>query len=237
MILFGVNFSLYYLILCGKIKSALKSTELRTYLGIILFSTLIIAFNCRHLFGSLGETLRHSVFQVGSIITTTGYATTDFNMWPQFSKTILMLLMFCGACTGSTGGGIKVSRITLLAKSIVKEIKVLTHPKSMVKVKYNGKVLEHETLRGINVFFVSYMIIYAFVFLIISLDNFDFTTTITAVVATLSNIGPGFSLVGPMGNFSIFSPLSKIVLTFAMIVGRLEIFPMIVLLSRKTWKR
>ncbi len=237
MIIFGIDFAFYYLILMRKIRTALKLEEVLSYLTIVAVSITLICFNINHMYGSVWETLRHSAFQVGSIITTTGYATCDFNMWPQFSKTILMLLMFCGACTGSTGGGIKVSRITLLAKSIVKEIKVLTHPKSMVKVKYNGKVLEHETLRGINVFFVAYMIIYAFVFLIISLDNFDFTTTFTAVAATLSNIGPGFALVGPMGNFSIFSPLSKIVLTFAMIVGRLEIFPMIVLLSRKTWKR
>ncbi len=237
MIIFGIDFAFYYLILMRKIKTAFKLEEVLSYLTIVAVSITLISLNINHLYGSVWETLRHSAFQVGSIITTTGYATCDFNMWPQFSKAILMLLMFCGACTGSTGGGIKVSRITLLVKSIIKEVKVLTHPKSMVKVKYNGKVLEHETLRGINVFFVSYMIIFAFVFLVVSLDNFDFTTSFTSVVATLSNIGPGFAMVGPMGNFSIFSPLSKIVLTMAMIVGRLEIFPMLVLLSGKIWRR
>ena len=237
MIIFGIDFAFYYLILMRKIKTAFKLEEVLSYLTIVAVSITLISLNINHLYRTVWETLRHSAFQVGSIITTTGYATCDFNMWPQFSKAILMLLMFCGACTGSTGGGIKVSRITLLVKSIIKEVKVLTHPKSMVKVKYNGKVLEHETLRGINVFFVSYMIIFAFVFLVVSLDNFDFTTSFTSVVATLSNIGPGFAMVGPMGNFSIFSPLSKIVLTMAMIVGRLEIFPMLVLLSGKTWRR
>ena len=237
MILFGIDFSFYYLILMRKIKTAFKMEEVLSYLCIIFVSITLIAVNISHMYPTVEETVRHSAFQVGSIITTTGYGTTDFDAWPQFSKTILVLLMFCGACTGSTGGGIKVSRITILFKSIIKEIKVLTHPKSTVKVKYNGKVLEHETLRGINVFFVAYMLIFAASLLIISLDNFDFTTSLTAVVATISNIGPGLAKVGPTCNFSIFSPLSKIVFTTIMIVGRLEIFPMLVLLSGKTWKR
>ena len=237
MIIFGVDFSFYYLILMKKMKTAFKMEEVLSYFCIILLSVALIAFNINHMYGSVAETIKHSAFQVGSIITTTGYATTDFDLWPQFSKTILVLLMFCGACTGSTGGGIKVSRITLLFKSIVKEIKVLTHPKSTVRVKYNGKILEHETLRGINVFFVAYMLIFAASLLIISLDNFDFTTSFTSVAATISNIGPGLAKVGPTCNFSMFSPLSKIVFTVIMIVGRLEIFPMLVLLSKRTWKR
>lgn len=237
MIIFGVDFSFYYLILMRKIKTAFKMEEVLSYFSIILLAITLIAFNINSMYGSVTETIKHSAFQVGSIITTTGYATCNFDQWPQFAKTILVLLMFCGACTGSTGGGIKVSRITLLFKSIIKEIKVLTHPKSTVKVKYNGRVLEHETLRGINVFFVAYMLIFAGALLIISLDNFDFTTSFTAVAATLSNIGPGLAKVGPACNFSLFSPLSKIVFTIIMLVGRLEIFPMLVLLSKRTWKR
>ena len=214
-----------------------KMKTMPEFAVIVAVSIILICFNVSHMYDSVSETIRHSAFQVSSIITTTGYATTDFDMWPQFSKTILVLLMFCGACTGSTGGGIKVSRITLLLKSIIKEVKVLTHPKSTVKVKYNGKVLEHETLRGITVFFVAYMLIFAVSFLIVSLDNFDFTTTFTSIAATLSNIGPGLGMVGPTGNFALFSPLSKIVFTIIMIIGRLEIFPILVLFSKKTWKR
>lgn len=237
MMIFGVDFAFYYLILMRRIKTAFKLEEVISYFVIIAVAITLISINVNHMYASVGETIKHSAFQVGSIITTTGYATTDFNLWPQFSKTILLLLMFCGACTGSTGGGMKVSRITILAKSIVKEIKVLAHPKSTVKVKYNGKVLEHETLRGITVFFIAYMLIFAFAFLVVSLENFDFATTFTSVLATLSNIGPGLAKVGPMGNFAEFSALSKIVLTMAMIIGRLEIFPILVLFSRKTWKR
>lgn len=237
MIVFGVDFSFYYLMLMRKVKNAFKMEEVLSYICIIAASVVLIAINISGMYSSVGETVKHSAFQVASIITTTGFATADFDMWPQFSKTILVLLMFCGACTGSTGGGIKVSRITILIKSIFKEIKVLTHPKSTVKVKFNGKVLEHETLRGINVFFVAYMLIFAAALIIISLDNFDFTTSFTAVAATIGNIGPGLAKVGPTCNFSMFSPLSKIVFTVIMIVGRLEIFPILILLSRRTWKR
>ena len=237
MIIFGIDFSFYYLILMRKIKNAFRMEEVISYICIITASVVLISINVNSMYNSVGETIKHSAFQVASIITTTGFATTDFDVWPQFSKTILVLLMFCGACTGSTGGGMKVSRITLLCKSIIKEIKMLTHPKSTIKVKFNGRVLEHETLRGINVFFVAYILIFAGALVIISLDNFDFTTSFTAVAATLGNIGPGLGMVGPTGNFAMFSPLSKIVFTAIMIVGRLEIFPILVLLSSKTWKR
>jgi len=237
MVIFGVDFTFYYLILMRKIKSAFKMEEVITYIGIVLISITLVCFNIKDMFPTIGEALKHSAFQVSSIITTTGYATTDFDVWPQFSKTIILMLMFSGACTGSTGGGIKVSRITLLFKSLVKEIKVLAHPKSTIKVKMNGKVLEHETLRGINVFFVGYMLIFITALLIISLDNFDFATNFTAVVATLSNVGPGFNMVGPTCNFSIFSPLSTVVLTLVMLIGRLEIFPILVLFSKNTWKK
>ncbi len=237
MIIFGIDFSFYYLILLKKFKNAIKMEEVLCYIGIIFVSISLILFNIKDLYSTLGEAIQKSAFQVASIITTTGYTTSDFDLWPQFSKTILVLLMFCGACTGSTGGAIKVSRIMILAKSIVKEIKMLAHPKSMIKVKFCGKPLEHETLRGINVFFISYMLIFSVIFLVISLDNFDFTTNFTAVAATIGNIGPGLSMVGPTCNFSIFSPLSTIMLTFAMIIGRLEIFPILILFSVNTWKK
>ncbi len=237
MILFGVNFSLYYLILCGKIKSVFKSTELQTYFGVILFATLIIAFNCRHLFGSLGETLRHSVFQVGSIITTTGYATANFDAWPELSKSVLVLLMFIGACAGSTGGGIKVSRILVLLKSIVKEIKTAAQPRSVHKITIDSRLVEHETVRSINVFIVSYFVILMASVLLISVDNFDFTTNVTAVISAINNIGPGLGGVGPTQNFGAFSAFSKVILSLNMLIGRLEIFPILLLFSRHTWKK
>ncbi len=237
MVIFGIDFTFYYLLLMRKIKTAFKMEEVITYVSIILISILLITINIRAMFPTVGEAIKHSAFQVSSIITTTGYSTVDFDLWPQFSKTILVLLMFCGACTGSTGGGIKVSRITLLIKSLIKEIKVLAHPKSTIKVKMNGKILEHETLRGINVFFVSYMLVFSLAFLIISLDNLDFATNFTAIVATLSNIGPGLGLVGPTCNFSVYSPLSTFVLTLVMLIGRLEIFPILVLFSKNTWNK
>ena len=237
MVLFGIDFSFYYLLIMRKVRSAFKMEEVWIYLGIIAASIAVIFFNIRDAFGTSGEALRHSAFQVSSIITTTGYSTVDFDLWPQLSKTILVLLMFCGACAGSTGGGMKVSRIMILFKSIVKEIKVLAHPKSTVKVKLNGKPLEHEVLRGVNVFFIAYMFIFAVAMLIISCDNMDFTTNFTAVVATLSNIGPGLGAVGPTCNFSGYSTVSTFALSLVMIIGRLEIFPVLVLLSRKTWKR
>ncbi len=237
MVIFGIDFSFYYLILMRKVKTAFRMEEVWAYLGIILVSIGIIFFNIRDLFAADAEALKHAAFQVSSLITTTGYATVDFDLWPQVSKIVLLSIMFCGACTGSTGGGIKVSRIVLLMKSMVKEVKLLAHPKSTVKVKWNGKVMEHETLRSITVFFIAYIFVFAIALFIISIDNFDFTTNFTAVTATLSNIGPGLAKVGPLCNFSIFSPLSKIVLTLVMIIGRLEIFPMLVLFSPKTWKK
>lgn len=237
MAIFGIDFSFFYLLLMRRFKSALKMEEVRIYIGIVLVSIVVIFFNTMDMYNGVGEALKHSAFQVSSIITTTGYSTVNFDLWPQISKMILLFLMFCGACAGSTGGGIKVSRIVILCKSIIKEVKVLTHPKSMVKVKMNGRAVEHETLRVINVFFIAYAIIFAVILFIISIENFDFTTNFTAVVATLSNIGPGFSLVGPVCNFSIYSHLSTFVLTLAMLIGRLEIFPILVLMAPRTWKK
>lgn len=235
MILFGVNFNAYYLVLCKKFRNVFRSQEVRTYLCIILVSGLLITFNIHDMFPNPLEALRHAFFQVGSIITTTGYGTTDFNLWPQFSKTLLVILMFVGACAGSTGGGIKVSRIIIILKSVTKELFTIIHPRAVKKVKMDGRSIEHDTLRSVNVFMMAYVFIFFFSLLVIALDNFDFTTNFTAVAATLNNIGPGLENVGPTSNFAAFSPLSKYVLMFDMLTGRLEIFPMLVLLSPITW--
>lgn len=237
MILFGVDFSLYYLILIRKFKLALKSDELRCYLGIILASIIAVSINCFNIFGNIFDSVKHSAFQVASIITTTGYATCDFDQWPSFSKTILVLLMFVGACAGSTGGGIKVSRIIILAKTIIKETRLGAHPKTMFKVKMNGHVIEHETIRTINVYMAAYLMIFAASLLVISLDGFDFTTNFTAVASAINNIGPGLAKVGPMSNFSCYSRLSTVVLSLDMLIGRLEIFPILILLAPHTWRK
>lgn len=237
MILFGINFNLYFLVLLKKPRQALKSEELRSYLAIILVAILIITFNVRHSFGSVFEAFHHSAFQVGSIITTTGFATRDFNAWPAVSKTVLVLLMFVGACAGSTGGGIKVSRMVILAKTIKKELHQYLHPHTIQKIKVDGKIVEHEVVRSINVFLVAYVLIFALSVFVIAFDNFDLTTSFTAVAATINNIGPGLELVGPSANFSIFSNGAKLVLIFDMLAGRLEIFPLLLLFVRDTWKK
>lgn len=237
MILFGIDFTIYYLVITRRFKDALKSDEYKVYLSIIVISALIISINCRNIFPDFATSLRHGFFQVGSIITTTGYATADFNTWPALSKTILVVLMFIGACAGSTGGGIKVSRILILLKSIRKEIKIAAHPKSTHKISMNGKTIENETVRNVSVYIAVFLALFAISLLIISIDNFDFTTNFTAVAATINNIGPGLEIVGPTGNFSQFSLLSKIVLSLNMLIGRLEIFPILMLFSPFTWKK
>ena len=237
MFIFGIDFSFYYLILMRRIKSAFKMEEVRAYVLIIVVATLLIVFDCRHLFTSFPEALKHSAFQVSSLITTTGYSTADFDLWPSFSKTILVILMFFGACAGSTGGGFKISRILILAKSIFREIRIASHPRITKKITMNGRQLDHETSRNVSVYMCAYVAILIISILIISLDNFDFTTNFTASLATLNNIGPGLAKVGPTQNFSLFSPLSTIVLTLNMLIGRLEIFPILVLLSPFSWKK
>lgn len=237
MILFGVNFNIYYLLLRKKVKAALQSEELRIYLGIIVVSGLLIAWNIRKIFPDPLDALRHAFFQVGSIITTTGYSTVDFDLWPRFSTTILVMLMFVGACAGSTGGGIKVSRIAIMFKSMLKELFLIHHPHGVRKVKLDGRTVEGETRRSIYVFVVSYVLIYAISLLGISLDNFDFTTNFTAIAATINNIGPGLAMVGPTSNFGLFSDLSKYILMFDMLAGRLELLPMMVLIAPMTWRR
>lgn len=236
MILFGVNFNVYYFLLIRRFKEAIKYEELKYYLLFIGASVTLITVNICRTFPTLEEAFRHAFFQVSSIITTTGYSSYDFNGWPEFSKVILILLMFSGACAGSTGGGIKVSRLVMMLKTVKKELLFYAHPRNVRKVKFNGRVVEHEVIRGMNVYFVAYGFIMMFSVLILALDNFDFTTNFTAVVATLNNIGPGLSAVGPASNFGAYSDLSKIVMIFDMLAGRLEIFPMLVLLSPYTWK-
>ena len=237
MILFGVNFTFYFCILKKKIKQVSSMTEVLAYLAIIAASILAITFNISGGFSSLFQAFHHAAFQVGSIITTTGFSTVDFNQWPGFSRTILVTLMFVGACAGSTGGGIKVSRIVILIKTVKKEIRQIIHPRAIEKVKMDGKIVEHETLRAVNVFMVAYLFIFALSVLLISVDEFDLTTNFTAVAATLNNIGPGLEAVGPTGNFSGYSGLSKVVLMFDMLAGRLEIFPMLICIAPSTWKR
>ena len=237
MILFGVNFSAYYLILTKKIRQALKFEEVRYYFGIIAAAILVIGLNTMHLFQNLGVSIQQAAFQVGSIITTTGFSSADFNQWPALSKTILVLLMFVGACAGSTGGGIKVSRILILCKAAKKEFQLYLHPNAVKKIKMDQKTITHDILRSTNIYLTLYLLIFAVSILLISLDNFDMTTNFTAVTATLNNIGPGLEIVGPMGNFSSFSYSSKCVLIFDMLAGRLEIFPLLLLFFKGTWKK
>lgn len=237
MILFAIDFSVYYLIIIRKVKLAIKSEEVRAFLGIIFASVLIITLNCYHIFGNIYDTIKHALFQVGSIITTTGYSTYDFNLWPELSKTILGVLMIIGACAGSTGGGVKVSRILILLKSVVKEIKVAAHPKSTHKSLLNGRTIEHETVRAVNVYMVSYIAIFVISLLLISFNNKDFTTNITGVITALNNVGPAFGEIGTAGYFGKFTDFSLLIFIFDMLAGRLEIFPLLILFSKYTWKK
>ena len=236
MILFGTNFSVYYMILTGHIKDVPKVSEVMTYFSIIGVAIALITVTINHLYPSWLLALKDAAFQVASIITTTGYSTTDFELWPHFSKWVLVLLMFCGACAGSTGGGIKVSRIQVAVKTVIKELDNAIHPNNVRKIKYDGKPLEHSVLRGINVFIMAYFLMMAVSILLISIDNFDLETNFTAVAATLNNIGPGLEKVGPTMNYSGYSAFSTCVLIFDMIAGRLEILPVLILLSVHTWK-
>lgn len=237
MILFGINFNVYFLLYMRKPKEALRCEEAGWYLAIIAVSTLIITVFIRNSFLDLVTAFRHAAFQVGSIITTTGFSTVDFNVWPAVPRAILVLLMFIGACAGSTGGGIKVSRIVLLFRTMTREIGQIIHPHMVKKLKFEGRVVGQEVLRSVNAFMVAYVLIFAVSTLFVCLDGFDLVTSFTAVAATLNNIGPGLEMVGPIGNFSCFSDLSKIVLIFDMLAGRLEIFPLLVLFFRDTWKK
>lgn len=237
MMLCGINFNIYYLFLIRKPKDVFHSEELRVYLGIILLATLLVGINIRHLFAGFGEALFQAGFQVVSIITTTGFTTADFNLWPTFSKTILFLLMIVGACAGSTGGGLKVSRLIVLAKSIRNEISAVIHPRSVKKLHLDGRVLSVNVVHSIRVYLAIYIAVYLVSMLLISLDNFSFETNASAVMAMFNNVGPGFDMVGPSGNFASFSVLSKCVLMFDMLAGRLELLPLLVVFSVRTWKK
>ena len=237
MILSGVNYTFYFCLLSRRIKDAFRIEEVRWYFFIILASAGVIAYNTSRMYPTVSETLRHAFFQVGSIITTTGFATTDFNLWPPLSQTILVVLMFIGACAGSTGGGMKVSRLVIFFKSLHKELSLIIHPREIRKIRMDGHVIEHATLRSANVFLVIYFVTLLSSTLLISVDEFDFTTNFTAVVSALNNIGPGLNLVGPTQNFSIFSVFSKFVLMFDMLAGRLELFPLMILLMPSTWRK
>ncbi len=237
MILSGINYTAYFFILSKQFKEAFSLEEVRAYILIILTAAIVICFDTFSLYDTLEETARHAFFQVGTIITTTGYMTTDFNQWPMLSKTLLVTLMFIGACAGSTAGGIKISRIILLFKSIRKEISILIHPRLVKKIKVDEHAISNDIIRSTSVFIAVYFVIYFISLLLISLENHDFTTNFTAVAATLNNIGPGLEMVGPTQNFSFFSDFSKYVLMFDMLAGRLEIFPMLVLFHPACWKK
>ena len=237
MILFGVNFSVYFYLTRRKFKKAFAIEEVRWYLAVIAASILLISWNIRDLFPNFLTAMQQAAFQVASIITTTGFSSCDFDLWPSFSKSILVALMFIGACAGSTGGGMKISRLMVLAKSIRKEVLQTVHPNAVTPIRVDGKPINHETLRSINVFMAAYIILFASSVLLISLDGYDFTTNFTAVAATFNNIGPGLAAVGPTANFSIYSGFSKLVLTFDMLAGRLELFPLLLLFAPETWKK
>lgn len=237
MILFGVNFTCYYMLILGKVKDVLKDEELRLYLGLIFTSVILISINTRSMFHSLGETVQQVFFQVATIITTTGFATTDFDLWPTFSKAILIILMFCGASAGSTGGGFKCGRILLLFKNLQRNLHKTLNPQKILVVRNNGQVVSEKVLDNLNTYLIAYVMITIVSFLIICLDGKSLTTTMTSVVACFNNIGPGLDGVGPTCNYHNFSVLSKIVLIVDMLAGRLEIFPIMILLSRNTWKK
>ena len=237
MLLFGVNFSCYYLLLLGQIKNVLKDEELRIYLGVILVSILLIVWNLRGFYDTLEETVRHAAFQVASIITTTGYATTDFDLWPGFSKAILLFLMIIGACAGSTGGGFKCGRALLVLKNLRRSVRQLIRPQRVQVVRMNGQAVDEKVLANTNTYVSAYVIIIIASFLLISVDGFSLMTNFSAVMACFNNIGPGFEAVGPTSSFASYSMFSKLVLIWDMLAGRLEIFPILILSSRTTWRQ
>ncbi len=237
MLLFGVNFNCYYLLLMRQFRSVIRDEEVRLYFGLVAAAIVLISWNIRDMYGTLEETVRHAAFQVSTIITTTGFATADFELWPSFSKTILLMLMMVGACAGSTAGGLKCSRAVLLAKSLLRRIRQIVYPQNVQVVRLSGQVISEQVVSKTSMYLVAYMFILVLSTLVISLDNFSLTTNLSAVLACFNNIGPGLEVVGPMGNFSAFSDFSKGVLIFDMLAGRLEIFPILVLFSRRTWRR
>lgn len=236
MLLCGINFSCYYLLLIRQFKAVFRDEELKLYLGVVLGSILLIAWNLRGIYATLGETLRHAAFQVVTIVTTTGFATTDFDLWPGFSKTILLCLMIIGASAGSTGGGFKCGRALLVFKSLHRSVRKIVHPQKVQVVRVNGQTIEEKVLQNTNAYLAAYVLAVLLSFLLISVDGFSITTNLSAVLACFNNIGPGFEAVGPSCNFSAYSGFSKLVLIWDMLAGRLEIFPILILFSRSTWR-
>ena len=237
MLLFGVNFNLYFLFLHKRAGLALKSEELHWYLGIVAFAVITIAININSLYGSLHQAVRHSFFSVSSVITTTGFGTMDFDQWPQYSRTILVLLMFIGACAGSTGGGLKVSRVMLLLRTAGRSMRRMIHSKSVESIRFEGRIMEEETINTCMVYLTVYCLTAVISVVLVSLNNFPFEVNVTGVIACMNNIGPGLGMVGPAGNYAAFSGFSKLVLSFDMLAGRLELFPVLFLFSLRTWKR
>lgn len=238
MLLCGTNFNLYFLLITKKFKDAFSLEEVKAFYVIVFSSSILITINVLSQFNNnVIEAFRHSIFQVASIITTTGYSTVDFDLWPTFSKTILVVLMFIGACAGSTGGGIKVSRILIALKTVGKEFTTMIHPRNVKVLKFEGKAIDHDVLRSVNTYIMTYVVLFAGSLIVVSLDNFDFQSTFTAITATINNIGPGIGAVGPMCNYGGFSYLSKIVMILDMLAGRLELFPILLLFSVRTWKK
>lgn len=237
MLLFGINFNLYYFLLVGRFREVLRSEELRTYLIIVGASVMCIALNVTHLYQSFAASLRHAFFQVSSIITTTGFATVDFNQWPTFSKTILVALMFVGACAGSTGGGMKVARLVILAKTSIGDMRKMLHPNAVSTVRFEGKTLTERHVRSVHLYLTVYFLVFGASVLLLSLEHTDMITTFTAVAACFNNIGPGLEVVGPMGSFAAFSDPAKLLLSFDMLAGRLELFPMLLLFAPSIWRR
>ncbi len=238
MVLFGINFNLFYLILIKRAREAFKSEELRVYLAIVGVTTLLIAANIYNLYGSVATSLRHAFFQVAAIISTTGYGTVDFALlWPSFAQVLLVMLIILGGCAGSTAGGLKISRMMLLLKTFAQEMKRLLHPRAVTTVRLEGAPVDNAIVRSTLVYFVMYIFIIVVSTIMVSLDGFDFTTNLTAGLTCFNNVGPGLGMVGPMGNFSAYSPLSKMVFSLSMLLGRLEIFPIIVFFSPGSWKK
>ena len=237
ILLFGVNFNLYYFLLLRRFKDVFRSEELRAYIGIVAVSVIAIAVNISHMYDSFATSLRYAFFQVASIITTTGYGTADFNLWPSLSKTILVILMFVGACAGSTGGGIKVSRVVMLLKTAYYDMRKMLHPNAVVTIRFEEKPVSEKGVRAVQMYLTVYVTVFTLSCLLLSIDGFDLVTTFTAVAACFNNIGPGLEVVGPLGNYAAFSPWAKILLSFDMLAGRLELFPMLLLFAPSIWKR
>lgn len=237
MVMSGINYNLYFLLVMRKFKNAFKMEEVRLYLSVFFVSVVLVSINVAKLYATVGETIRHSAFQVATLLTSTGYATVDFDQWPEFAKSVLIMCMLLGACAGSTGGGIKMSRVIIIFKSIHKQIQIFTHPRAIKKIKMDGNTVDHDVVRSTNAYIGVFCIIFAVSVLLISIDEYDFTTNFTAVLACFNNMGPGFNKVGPTCNYSFFSDFSKLVLIFDMLAGRLELFPMLMLLSPRSWRK